>query len=75
MIGMGAKLITIVRAVMADFVFDCRAAEVPSDDLNNQAEVDEIGEAYNMHGENRKACMILIGKPEVKTSRGRPRYR
>jgi hypothetical protein len=29
MIGMGAKSITIVRAVMADFFFDCRAAEVP----------------------------------------------
>jgi hypothetical protein len=28
MIGMGAKSITIVRAVTADFVFDCRAAEV-----------------------------------------------
>jgi hypothetical protein len=30
MIGMGAKSITIVRAVTADFFFDCRAAEVPS---------------------------------------------
>jgi hypothetical protein len=32
MIGMGAKSITIVRAVTADFFFDCRAAEVPSDE-------------------------------------------
>jgi hypothetical protein len=32
MIGMGAKSITIVRAVAADFVFDCGAAEVPSDE-------------------------------------------
>jgi hypothetical protein len=32
MIGMGAKSITIVRAVAADFFFDCRAAEVPSDE-------------------------------------------
>jgi hypothetical protein len=32
MIGMGAKSITIVRAVTADFIFDCRAAEVPSDE-------------------------------------------
>jgi hypothetical protein len=32
MIWIGAKLITIVRAVMADFFFDCRAAEVPSDE-------------------------------------------
>jgi hypothetical protein len=32
MIRMGAKLITIVRAVTADFFFDCRAAEVPSDE-------------------------------------------
>jgi hypothetical protein len=32
MIGMGAKSITIVRAVMADFFSDCRAAEVPSDE-------------------------------------------
>jgi hypothetical protein len=31
MIGMGAKSITIVRAVTADFFFDCRAAEVHSD--------------------------------------------
>jgi hypothetical protein len=30
MIGMGAKWSTIVRAVTADFFFDCRAAEVPS---------------------------------------------
>jgi hypothetical protein len=30
-IGMGAKSITIVRAVTTDFFFDCRAAEVPSD--------------------------------------------
>jgi hypothetical protein len=29
--GMGAKSITTVRAVTADFFFDCRAAEVPSD--------------------------------------------
>jgi hypothetical protein len=32
MIGMGAKSITIVRAVTADYFFDCRAAEVPSDE-------------------------------------------
>jgi hypothetical protein len=32
MIGMGAKSSTIVRAVTADFFFDCRAAEVPSDE-------------------------------------------
>jgi hypothetical protein len=32
MTGMGAKSITIVRTVTADFVFDCRAAEVPSDE-------------------------------------------
>jgi hypothetical protein len=32
MIGMGAKSITVVRAVTANFVFDCRAAEVPSDE-------------------------------------------
>jgi hypothetical protein len=32
MIGMGAKSSTIVRAVTADFFFDCWAAEVPSDD-------------------------------------------
>jgi hypothetical protein len=31
MIGMGAKSITIVRAVTAD-CFDCRAAEVLSDE-------------------------------------------
>jgi hypothetical protein len=29
MIGIDAKSITIVRAVTADFFFDCRAAEVP----------------------------------------------
>jgi hypothetical protein len=32
MIGMGAESITIVRAVTADFFFDCRAAKVPSDE-------------------------------------------
>jgi hypothetical protein len=32
MIGMGAKSIIIVRAVTADFFFDCRVAEVPSDE-------------------------------------------
>jgi hypothetical protein len=32
MTGMVAKSITIVRAVTADFSFDCRAAEVPSDE-------------------------------------------
>jgi hypothetical protein len=32
MIGMGAKSSTIVRAVTADFFFDCWAAEVPSDE-------------------------------------------
>jgi hypothetical protein len=32
MIGMGAKSITVVRAEAADFFFDCRAAEVPSDE-------------------------------------------
>jgi hypothetical protein len=32
MIGMGATSITIVRAATADFLFDCRAAEVPSDE-------------------------------------------
>jgi hypothetical protein len=32
MIWMGVKSITIVRAVTADFFFDCRAAEVPSDE-------------------------------------------
>jgi hypothetical protein len=32
MIGMCVKSITVVRAVTADFVFDCRAAEVPSDE-------------------------------------------
>jgi hypothetical protein len=32
MIGMGAKSITIVRVVTADFFFDCRAAEIPSDE-------------------------------------------
>jgi hypothetical protein len=32
MIGMGAKSITIVKAVTVVFFFDCRAAEVPSDE-------------------------------------------
>jgi hypothetical protein len=32
MIGMGAKSITIVRAVTADFFFDCRTAEVSLDE-------------------------------------------
>jgi hypothetical protein len=32
MIGTGAKSITIVRAVTADFFFDCMGVEVPSDE-------------------------------------------
>jgi hypothetical protein len=32
MIWMDAKSITIVRGVTADFFFDCRTAEVPSDE-------------------------------------------
>jgi hypothetical protein len=32
MIGMGAKSITIVKAVTVDFFFDCSAAEIPSDE-------------------------------------------
>jgi hypothetical protein len=32
MIGMGAKASTIVRAEAEDFVFDCWAVEVPSDE-------------------------------------------
>jgi hypothetical protein len=32
MIEMGAKSITIMRAVTVDFFFDCRAAEVLSDE-------------------------------------------
>jgi hypothetical protein len=32
MIGMGAKSNIVLRAVTADFFFDCRAAEVPSDE-------------------------------------------
>jgi hypothetical protein len=32
MTGMGAKSSTIVRAITADFFFDCWAAEVPSDE-------------------------------------------
>jgi hypothetical protein len=32
MIGMGAKSITIVRVLTADFFFDCRIVEVPSDE-------------------------------------------
>jgi hypothetical protein len=32
MIGMGAKSSAIVRAVTADFFFNCWAAEVPSDE-------------------------------------------
>jgi hypothetical protein len=31
-LGMSAKSITIVRAVTADFYFDCRAAKVLSDE-------------------------------------------
>jgi hypothetical protein len=32
MIGVGGKSITIVKVVTADFFFDCRASEVPSDE-------------------------------------------
>jgi hypothetical protein len=32
MSGMGAEATTIMRAEAADFVFDCRAVEIPSDE-------------------------------------------
>jgi hypothetical protein len=35
---MGAKSITVVRAVTADFVFDCRAAEVQMDRKRKKVE-------------------------------------
>jgi hypothetical protein len=34
---------------------------------------DEIGRARNTHGEKRKACRILVGKPEGKRPLGIPR--
>jgi hypothetical protein len=48
---MGAKSITVGRAVTADFVFDCRAAEVLSDEwirdvpggVHNHAQEEYVG--------------------------------
>jgi hypothetical protein len=34
-----------------------------------------MGRAYSMNGEKRNTYMVLVGKPEGKRPRGRPRYR
>jgi hypothetical protein len=36
---------------------------------------DEMYRAYSTHEEKRKACRILVGKPEDKRQLGRPRHR
>jgi hypothetical protein len=36
---------------------------------------DAMDRAYSMHGEQRNAYRILVGKPEGKRSLGRPRHR
>jgi hypothetical protein len=36
---------------------------------------DEMGEACSTHGEMRKACKILVGRPDGKISLGRPKQK
>jgi hypothetical protein len=70
MIGMGAKSITIVRAVTTDF-FDCRAAEVPPDEwirdvpwgVHNDAQVLRLEsfQNFNVGGENSAAELYTVG--------------
>jgi len=43
--------------------------------LGDQMEKNEIGRAYNMHGERRSVYRVLVGKPEGRRSLGRPRHR
>jgi hypothetical protein len=39
----------------------------------DQVKEDEMGRAYSTNEDNRKACRILVGKPEGKRSMGKPR--
>jgi hypothetical protein len=59
MIGMGAKSITIVRAVTADFFFDCRAAEVPPDHVQDLRS--ESFQNFNVGGGSSAPELYTIG--------------
>jgi hypothetical protein len=71
MIVMGAKSITIVRAVTADFFFDCRTAEAPSDEwirnlpwgVHNHAQDlrFESFQNFNVGGESSAPELYTIG--------------
>jgi hypothetical protein len=60
MIGMGAKSITIVRAVTADFFFDCRAAEVLSDEGIRDVPWGVHNDAQNLRLESGKYTLARI---------------
>jgi hypothetical protein len=49
---MGAKRITVVRAVTADFFFDSRAAEVPSDEWIRDVPWDVHNDAQDLRLES-----------------------
>jgi hypothetical protein len=71
MIGMGAKSITIVRAVSANFFFYCRAAEVPSDEWirdvpwgvhNNAQDLRfELFQSFNVGGRSSAPELYNVG--------------
>jgi hypothetical protein len=43
--------------------------------LNDQVEKDEMGWEFRKNEGKRKACRLLVGKPEGKGPLGRPRLR
>jgi hypothetical protein len=62
MIGMGAKSIIIVRAVTADFFFDCRAAEVPWGVHNHAQDLRlESFQDFNVGGGSSAPELYTIG--------------
>jgi hypothetical protein len=60
---MGAKSITIVRAVTADFFFDCRAAEVPSDEW-----IRDVPWGVHNHAQRIYICYVEEGRPPLWSS-------
>jgi hypothetical protein len=61
MIGMGAKSITIVKAVTADFFFDCRAAEVPSDERIRDVPWGVHNHAQDLRGGSSAPELYTVG--------------
>jgi hypothetical protein len=60
MIGMGAKSITVVRAATANFVFDCRAAEVANGRFSSERTVGYHGNEINkpFHSNGHLPCIM-----------------